>query len=230
MAPQRRQLNSNQLEQSIAKYCCLLGRGSLVLSHICYMNKQRASALSPPKKSTLVSVQLGWQRNIFHSRSPTARCWQSQWKYTRKSPTRIQRRPHLCWISHKLGERRRRSDRWTDLLISSQFIYNSSSNICCPSSHWRKSCHVDCHGHHYPGTIQYHTWRSRSVWRRWRRSAWRKRRRPTRRRRRRPAWRRKCQSSRSGRRETHGRITHHIWRRSLKSWELSPRVLHLPPH
>ena len=202
--------NSNQSKWSTTEYHCLLGRGSLVLSHICYTNKWWASMLSPPEKSTLVPVQLGQWRNVFHSRSPIARHWQSQQKYIRKSPTWIQRHPHLCWISHKLGKQRRRSNQWTDPPISSQFICNSSSNICCPSSHWRKGCHVDHHSHHYPSTIQCCTWRNRPIWRRQRRSIWRRRRRPTRRRRRGPAQRGKCQSSHSGRQEAHGCVTHHI--------------------
>ena len=133
------------------------------------MNQRRASMLHTPKKPTLVFVQLGRQRDVFYTRNTITRHWQSQWRHTRKSPTQVQRCPHLCRVPHQLREQRRRPYQWANQMISNQSISSGSNNIHCLSSHchWRSHHkYVDCHSHYYPGTIQYCSWRSRPIGRR----------------------------------------------------------------
>ena len=216
--------DSHQSEWSTPEHSSLLGRRSLVLPHLCHLNKWRTSMIHTSEKPTLVFVQLGWWRDIFHLRYTITRCWQSQWSCSGKSPKWVQRCPHLHQIPHQLWKWRRRPNRQTNPKISNQSIYDNSNNTHCPLSLWDRKCqYVNCHGHHNPTTIPYPSWRSRPI--RWRTTRSRRRWRPSRR-----QWTgwRQCPASPTGR-KAHGCTTNNFWRRLLKSWEFHQRVLHIPP-
>ena len=223
--------DSNQSEWSITEHSSLLGRRSLVLSHLCHPNKQRTSTVCTLEKPTLVFVQLGQWRDVLHLRNTITRNWQLQWSHSGKSPKWVQRHPHLHRIPYQLWEWRGRPNRWTNLKISNQPIYNSSNVTLCPLSLWIiQYQHVNCHSHYNSNTIQYHDGRSRSVRRRTsRRWRWtpRRRRRCTRGWQPRRRW--QCPTNCPARWKTYGCTTNNLWRRSLKSWELPSRILHLPP-
>ena len=110
--------DSNQLEWSTTEHSSLLGRRSLVLPYLHHSNKWGTSMICALEKSTLVFVQLGQWRDIFHLGNTITRHWQLQWSYSGKSPKWVQRCPHLHRISHQLWKQGRRPNRWANLKIS----------------------------------------------------------------------------------------------------------------
>ena len=212
--------SSNEPKWSTTEHSHLLGRQNLVLPYLSHLNKWRTSMISTPERSTLVPIQLEQWKDVFYPWNITIRHWQLQWSCPGKSPKWVQRHPYLYRISHQFRQQRRRPNQWTNLPISDQPIYGSSSAIHCPSSPWNSQYqHVNHHSHYDPNTIQYPCWRSRPSRRR------------TSRRRRRRQWARRRQqhpTSPTGG-KAHGCTTNDFWRRLLKSWEFHQRVLHISP-